>query len=87
MSLNKQGENLSSLLFNIYINDIPSVFDTNCRPVSLKDMSLNCLMFADDILLLSESPDGLQKSIDRLHQYCENWQLSINANKTKIMIF
>lgn len=76
-----------SLLFNIYINDIPDIFSQECKPVTLENMSLNCLMFADDILLLSETPKGLQKSIKKLHEYCFNWQLSINTKKTKIMIF
>lgn len=44
-------------------------------------------MFADDILLLSETADGLQKSISKLHEYCAKWQLSINAKKSKVMIF
>ena len=79
----KQGDNLSSLLFNIYINDIPTIFDEKCKPVSLETMSLNCLMFADDILLLSESPEGLQQAINKLNEYCLKWQLSINIKKPK----
>ena len=49
----KQGDNLSSPLFNIYINDIPDIFDQECKPFTLDNMPLNCLMFADDLLLLS----------------------------------
>lgn len=83
----KQGDNLSSLLFNIYINDIPEIFNHQCNPVTLENMSLNCLMFADDVLLLSESQEGLQNSINMLNDYCLKWQLSINIKKTKIMVF
>ena len=28
-------------------------------------------MFANDILLLSESAEGLQKSLDKLNEYCK----------------
>ena len=49
-------------------------------------MSMNCLMFADDILLLSETPEGLQNSINKLNYYCNKWQLTINTQKTKIMV-
>ena len=83
----KQGDNLSSLLFNIYINDIPEIFNKECEPVTLQHINLNCLMFADDILLLSETEKGLQQSISNFYDYCNRWQLSINAKKTKIIIF
>lgn len=53
----------------------------------LEKLSLNCLMFADDILLLSESAEGLQNCLNKLNDYCNKWQLSINIKKTKIMIF
>jgi hypothetical protein len=39
-------------------------------------------MFADDILLLSESAEGLQKSLDKLSEYCKKWQLPVNVKKT-----
>jgi hypothetical protein len=50
----KQWDSLSPNLFKIYINDLPDIFDDSCHPVTLETLSLNCLMFADDILLLSE---------------------------------
>ena len=72
------------LLFNIYINDIPDMFDDLCKPVTLENLSLNCLMFADDVLLLSETPEGLQNSINKLNEYCFKWQLSVNVKKPKL---
>jgi hypothetical protein len=60
-------------LFKIYINDLPDIFDDSCHPVTLETLSLSCLMFADDILLLSESAEGLQKSLDKLSEYCKKW--------------
>lgn len=83
----KQGDSLSPNLFNIYINDLPEIFDSDCKPVNLNNMSLSCLMFADDLLLLSESAEGLQKSLEKLSNYCKKWQLSININKTKVIVF
>ena len=44
-------------------------------------------MFADDLVLLSETPDGLQSCLDKLQQYTKKWKLEINLKKTKIMIF
>jgi hypothetical protein len=45
-----------------------------------------CLLFADDLLILSETKEGLQHSLNNLSNYCDNWQLDINVNKTKSMI-
>ena len=79
----KQGDSLSPTLFNIYINDLPDIFDDSCKPVMLEKLSLNCLMFADDILLLSESAEGLQNCLNKLNDYCNKWQLSINIKKNQ----
>ena len=39
---------------------------------------------ADDIILLSKSKSGLQKSLDACCTYFNKWKLEINTNKTKI---
>jgi hypothetical protein len=44
-------------------------------------------MYADDLVLLSESPGGLQRCLDKLYKYTEKWKLKLNIKKTKIMIF
>ncbi len=83
----KQGEVLSPALFNLYINDIPDIFDNACDPVKLSNTTLNCLMYADDLVILSNSKDGLQNSLNNLQNYCNDWRLRINVNKTKVMVF
>ena len=51
----KQGDGLSTLLFNVYTNDINKIFDASISdPVGLNSTRLNCLVYVDD-LLLSES--------------------------------
>jgi hypothetical protein len=45
------------------------------------------LMYADDLILLSETKEGLQSQIDKLSDYCTKWKLKVNIKKTKIMIF
>ena len=54
--------------------------------MQLIDAKLNCLSYADDLLLLSESKEGLQSFSDSVKAYCERWKLKVNLNKTKIMI-
>ena len=65
----KQGDSLSPNLFNIYINDLPDIFDKSCQPVTIDKLTISCLMFADDILLLSESAEGLQNALNKVAEY------------------
>ena len=47
------------------MKDLPQYFrDHHCLGVKLGRHSQNCLMYADDLLVLSPSPEGLQKSIN-----------------------
>ena len=39
-------------------------------------------MYADDLILLSETEKGLQNQIIKLNLFCKNWNLSINTKKT-----
>ena len=84
----RQGCNLSPSLFNLYINDIPTILrKANCDPVKLYHTQINCLLYADDMLILSKTKDGLSKALMILEVYCKKWQLKINPIKTKIIIF
>jgi hypothetical protein len=37
--------------------------------------------------MLFESQAGLQNSLKKIEKYCYKWQLTVNTNTTKIMIF
>ena len=83
----KQGCVLSPLLFNVFLSDLPEIFTYECDPVRISDIEINCLMFADDLVLMSVSATGLQKCLCKLQQYCDTWCLEINIDKTKVMNF
>lgn len=83
----KQGCILSPSLFSLYMNDLVDNFDAECDPVYLNEKQLSCLLYADDIVLLSQSAKGLQKLLDSLKAFCDMWDLTVNIDKTKIMIF
>ena len=83
----RQGDPLSPNLFKIFINEIPQVLQNASSPVKLGSTFLNCLLYADDIVILSESESGLQESINILQAHCEKIGMVINTNKSKVMIF
>jgi hypothetical protein len=84
----RQGCNLSPSLFNLYINDLPELLrKADCDPVKLCKSKINILMYADDMVLLSNSANGLQKALHILEAYCRKWHLVVNTKKTQIIIF
>ena len=83
----KQGCGISPLLFNLFIDKITSVFDKSCDPVSIDGEDISCLLWADDLILLSTSPVGLQNAINKTHLFYTNLGLQMNVKKTKILVF
>lgn len=84
----RQGCPLSPTLFNLYINKLASFLENIAiNPPTIDDQAISALFYADDIVLLSNSPSGLQSLVHGLHRYCKKWKLMVNTAKTKFMIF
>ena len=50
-------------------------------------MKLFIILYADDTVILSESESDLQAQHDAFHEYCLTWNLKVNIDKNKIVIF
>lgn len=95
----RQGENLSPFLFSIYLNDLESFFfsanidsGVECFSSDFDDsvyiyLKLFVLLYADDTVILSESADGLQSALDVYNEYCKQWKLTVNMNKSMVIVF
>ena len=83
----KQGCPLSPILFNLYIDDISYIFDEDCDPIEFQGTRLNHFLYADDLVIISSTEEGLQKSLDNLYSYSMKKSLSISIKKSKTMIF
>jgi hypothetical protein len=85
----KQGCPLSPLLFGLYLDGLEKHLDAldGDSPPQLADIVINLLLYADDLALMSETPQGLQKQIDALSEFCVERQLVINVSKTKVVVF
>ena len=44
-------------------------------------------MFADDTAIFSETIEGLQIGINSVSDYCKKWGITVNVEKTKIVVF
>ena len=84
----KQGEPLSPFLFILFINDMyENIVIQDNDAFTIEDLKIFILLFADDIVLLSYNPEGLQSLLNQLHSYCVKWGISVNVEKTVVMIF
>jgi hypothetical protein len=45
------------------------------------------ILYADDTVILSESAEGLQEALSAFEKYCNIWKLTVNTNKSKIVVF
>ena len=82
----KQGCMLSPTLFNIYLSDLPENIASTTE-VMLSERHTNCLLYADDLVIFAISAKGLQRILNKLESYCEKVGLTVNLDKTKVMIF
>jgi len=44
-------------------------------------------MYADDLLVMSPYPEGLQQLLDVIHKHAQDWKLKVNTKKSNIIIF
>jgi hypothetical protein len=82
----KQGDNLSPTLFSLFINDLAQdIKNLQCGvPFGENDM-LSILLYADDIVLVSETEDNLQLMLNCMLKWCNKWRLAVNESKTKVI--
>ena len=75
-------------LFNIFIDDLVLLCDqvVNDSP-DLDGTLVSCLLYADDLVLISKSKTGLQNLLNGLNYYCSKWFMKPNFKKTKCLIF
>jgi len=74
-----QGSVLGPLFFNMFVDDIPSIYDYS-----------QCLLFADDLKLfrMVRGPDDaqlLQEDLDKLSTWSSSWKLTLNPSKCKVL--
>ena len=88
----KQGDPLSSLLFNTVLqysleNDL-KLWQEKQKGIRLSDKTEDCLTnlrFADDVLLFSTSPERLREMLCEFKTSTEAVGLGIHPDKTKIL--
>ena len=63
------------------------VFSNAIENELLVYFKLLVLFYADDCVIMAESAEELQNALNELNIYCFEWKLTVNVDKTKILIF
>jgi len=87
----RQGENLSPILFSLFLNDLENFLQSKIDGINVKEditvlLKLFILLYADDTVIFSDNKADLQNALTYFKEYCDRWKLNINVTKTKIMI-
>ena len=80
-----QGNVLSPTLFDIFISITTAITGNHSLSINNNTVQIPCLLYADDIVILSQTKTCLQNKLDLLHDYCSSCGLQINRDKTFII--
>jgi hypothetical protein len=98
----RQGENLSPLLFALYLNDLEEFLAKAYNGLTYANslmqehnqtedviiyLKLFIILYADDTIILAESSQEMQAALNGMYHYCQIWKLKINTSKTKVVVF
>ena len=81
-----QGGNASPTLFRHFSSDFGDYLHTHCGLCITDDIKVH-LLWADDLVLISDRHKGLQKLLNGLHEFCAKNLMIVNEVKTKVLIY
>ena len=63
------------------------LINTTDKLYQLNILHLCLIMYADDTALFSERASELRNMLDTLHVYTTEWNINVNINQTKVVVF
>ena len=70
----KQGGVLSPFLYNLYVNDLLVELENSGLGARVGDIFTGASMYADDLALITSSPEELQSMLDIVQTYAQKWR-------------
>ena len=81
----KQGCPLSPILFAVYLADLGAILENSKLGVQVFGKTISGLLFADDLVLISRTREGIKHLWGVCQRYFEDHCLQINCSKSNIM--
>ena len=81
-----QGGMCSPKLFTEFLHDLEEYLDNQAGTI-LGSKIVTYMLYADDLVLCSDSDVGLQTLINGLFEFCKKWHLIVSLTKTNVVIF
>ena len=83
----RQGGVLSPVLFNVYVDNLSEQLNALHNGCVLSNVMINHFFYADDLVLLCPSLNGLQQIVNVCTAYSQGHDITFNAKKTVCMAF
>ena len=83
----RQGGILSPDFYCLYVNDLISELESLNVGCYIMEVFMASLLYADDMALLAPSVKGLQSLLDKCSDFCDRWDICLNAKKSKLLYF
>ena len=68
------------------MNDLVRILSEQNLWVDLASDIINCLLFADDIVLMGKSEQELQTLLNITARFANKWNLKFNSKESKVMV-
>ena len=83
----RQGCVMSPWLFNVFMDGIIREVKENLQGgVQLTTTNVQMLLFADDVVMVTEKKDDMQRNLDEMKKVMEKWGMKMHWGKTKVMV-
>ena len=83
----RQGSILSSYFFNVYMDRLSEKLNNMYIGCVTGALTINHLLYADDLVLISPSSRGLRTLLGECEQYGIDNDILFNANKSAVICF
>ena len=83
----KQGGVISPRIFTLYVDDLIARLRKRGIGCHIIELFIACLFYADDLCLIAPTRSAMQELINCCQEYCEEFCLSFNVKKSKILLF
>ncbi len=83
----RQGESQPPTLFGLFINDLIKDVKDLKLGVWIRDELISILAFADNIVIIANTEEELQKMLQCIENQCKIWRLKVITGKTNVLHF